>query len=113
MTVGAEVVGIAAVAVVLAQGLTELIKLLISKYVPKKEIVDLHKNCGLTEKEHGWLGTLHSLHHRYDVDGVPIWYVPRSWSETQKEIVDNLRDLAETQNKTLSLLDRIERRIDT
>ncbi len=50
------------------------------------------------------------MHARFDEDGTPLWYVPRSWSSTQDQIVETLRDIAETQRRTVDILERLERR---
>jgi len=39
---------------------------------------------------------MYKMHDKYDADGVPLWYTPRSWSETQKEIIEICRDIATT-----------------
>ncbi len=36
---------------------------------------------------------LTELHSPKDQDGIPLWYMPRSWEDTQKEILTELRTL--------------------
>lgn len=55
------------------------------------------------------------LHDHYDVDGLPSWYVPRSWSVTQEKIIQTqekmlevLREIAHTQSVTAKTIERIE-----
>jgi len=129
--VGAETVGIAAVAMLLGQGLIELLKFLIGKFTEKdqkapvsseeikKLMEDALRAAALNEPHAGQLRTLYEMHMKFDNDGTPIWYVPRSWNETMREIVDKLYKQTEVamrqtelQNKTLSLVERLERRLE-
>jgi len=122
--VGAETVGIAAIAMLLGQGLIELLKFLIGKFTEKdqkqpvsaddikKLIEEALRNSALNEPHAGQLRTLYEMHMKFDNDGTPIWYVPRSWNETMREIVDRLYKTGELQNKTLSLVERLERRLE-
>jgi len=129
--VGAETVGIAAVAMLLGQGLIELLKFLIGKFTEKDQKVpvsseeikklmeDALRAAALNEPHAGQLRTLYEMHMKFDNDGTPIWYVPRSWNETMREIVDKLYKQTEVamrqtelQNKTLSLVERLERRLE-
>ena len=45
----------------------------------------------LTPQQAEELHELHTLHDRLDGDGVPLWYVPRTWHDTQKEMLKELR----------------------
>jgi hypothetical protein len=124
---GAETAGLLAIAMLLGQGLIELIKFLIGKFADKnnekgpapatveqiqKIIHDAVKQSLLHEPQAGQLRTLYEMHMKFDNDGTPIWYVPRSWNETMKDIVDKLYKVTETQNKTLALIERLERRVE-
>ena len=41
------------------------------------------------------VGKIHDMHNVKDSDGFPVWYVPRSWQQTQKEIMElNLKIVA-------------------
>ena len=100
-----ETAAIVGITVMLAQGLIELTKYLVGKLADNKEEK-------LTPEQHNMLKSLYDLHMRYDSDGTPIWYVPRSWNETQKEIAEKLYGVSETQNKTLSIIERLEKRLD-
>ena len=42
----------------------------------------------LTEKEHKALVDLYTMHDAKDQDGIPLWYMPRSWNQTQQEILN-------------------------
>jgi len=99
------IAAIVAIVVCVVEGLIGLVKLLINKFSEKD------KNY-LSEEQQMMLKTLYDLHTHYDMDGVPLWYVPRSWAETQKEVTDKLYAMGETQNKTLSIIERLERRLE-
>lgn len=121
---GAETAGIVAIAMLLGQGLIELLKFLIGKFVEKdkkapasteeiKAIVqESVKQVILHETQAGQLRTLYEMHMKFDNDGTPVWYVPRSWAETNKDIADRLYKLGEVQSKTITILERILERLD-
>ncbi len=50
------------------------------------------------------------MHNTKDGDGVYSWYVPRSWAETQKDIVGCLQKISGTQEAIAGTLERMERR---
>jgi len=52
------------------------------------------------------------IHNKFDTDGAPIWYVPRSWSETQKEIVEMLREISNKLQRLDDILSRLDRRLN-
>ena len=99
------IVAIVAITVCMAKGLIGIVKMLISKLVSKDKDY-------LTPEQNMMLKSLYDLHNHIDTDGVPLWYVPRSWAETQKETVTELRVVTEIQKKTLDIIERIERRLD-
>lgn len=121
---GAETAGIVAVAMLLGQGLIELLKFVIGKFADRNEkkselataedikkiVQEAVKQSLLNEPQAGQLRTLYEMHMKFDNDGTPIWYVPRSWAETNRDIVEKLYMVSETQNKTLALIERIDRR---
>ena len=56
-----------------------------------------------------------NMHNVKDNDGTPIWYVPRSWAETQKNISDSqqqivmsLQSISGTQKSIAKTLERME-----
>jgi len=119
----AETAGIVVITVAIIQGLVGLVRHLIDKNKEGREnsqvdeiqaaIQELKdRPFGLTSEEKTWFRVLYEMHVKYDSDGSPLWYVPRSWSETQKEIADKLSNVSETQNKTLVIIERLERRIE-
>lgn len=50
------------------------------------------------------------MHNIKDNDGVYSWYVPRSWSDIQKDIVVILQHISNSQESIASTLERIERK---
>lgn len=66
----------------------------------------------LSPVEHGWLQDLYDSHNRFDSDGTRIWYVPRSWETTQRDIVNAQQDIAENVRRTIECLERIEARLN-
>jgi len=99
------IAAIVAITVCVVEGLIGIVKILIEKFADKD------KNY-LTEQQTMMLKALYDLHTHYDMDGVPVWYVPRSWADTQKEVTEKLYMLSETQNKTLAIIERLERRLE-
>lgn len=97
------IAAIVAITVCVVEGLLGVIRLGINKFA------DRDKNY-LSDEQTNQLKTLYDLHSHYDMDGVPLWYVPRSWAATQKDIVAELRILSEIQKKTLDIIERLEKR---
>ena len=57
------------------------------------------------------------MHSVRNEDGAPIWYIPTSWADTQKEILHVVGDVSRTQERLagsmerfVEILDRIDRR---
>jgi hypothetical protein len=68
---------------------------------------------GMTEKEHSALMRLDLLHAPKDTDGIPLWYVPRSWAGMQKEIAESCRQISHQQERIADTLSRMEKNNDT
>jgi chromosome segregation ATPase len=90
----------------------ELDERLIEALTKAEEKLDASENCGLTEGQAQELRELHAWHSRVDGDGTPLWYVPRSWAETQKEIADKLQSMTNINYKMLNIIERLERRLE-
>ena len=122
----AETAGIVVVTVAIIQGLLKLSEHLVNKYLDRKEEVAEEKildrleaveskigtDCGLNEMQSMQLRQLHDVLLRVDADGVPLSYIPRSWMETQKEIVDKIQKMTQTEYKMLGIIERLERRLE-
>jgi hypothetical protein len=70
---------------------------------------------GLTPEEHAALIRLDEMHAKYDSDGTPLWYVPRSLTtmiaeivKTQDRIAVRLRDVVKTQDAILQKVGKVE-----
>lgn len=109
-------------------GLFELVKFCINKIKPddsalvtdikdiKEELEELGSIAKQTQQK---TKELYDMHDVKDGDGTPIWYVPRSWADTQKEILHTVdqvsntqKSLASTMERCVTILDRIDRRQD-
>ena len=51
---------------------------------------------------------LWSMHDRYDEDGSPMWYIPRSWNQQNIEIAKILNQVVTTQLDIVKTLERME-----
>jgi hypothetical protein len=121
-----ETAGIVIVTVAVIQGSLKLVEHLVSKYNDRQEEAKLEKiaetlavvqdkignECGLNEIQSQQLKDLHDMHSHRDKDGVPLWFVPRSWADTQKELVDRLQKITEIEFKILGIIERLERRLE-
>lgn len=118
-----EIAGIVAITMATIQGLFKLVE----HYVSDKDsgkIDKVHeslirleekfeqKDVCLTDKQASQLNELHALHSRVDSNGTPLWYVPRSWADTQRELADKLQKITEVQFKTLMLLENIAKHLE-
>jgi ABC-type Zn2+ transport system substrate-binding protein/surface adhesin len=132
LTSNASIVGLFTVLVTLSVSLTKVVEFLIKKALPKKEtlseiefnkIKDIHALLETIIKkkdddeenmkeQHEWVSELHRLHSKSDADGVPLWYVPRSFIETQKEIVTILLNISSQMDKSTYILDSLLKRLE-
>jgi hypothetical protein len=107
--------------IVLSMALVRLIERLIDRLVErkngKKSITPANAGgCrGLTPEEHAALMRLDEMHAKFDPDGTPLWYMPRSWAsmlkdiaETQDRIAVRLRDVVKAQEMIVKRMDRWE-----
>lgn len=99
-----EMAGIVAVCL----GLLELIKFLVNKLVNRASEDRLLNIEEAVEETRAKSKLIYDMHNKYDVDGTPIWYVPRSWAETQKEIIDTCHQISTTQQSIAETLKRLE-----
>ena len=61
----------------------------------------------LSEEERGWIKELYQLHSKTDEDGIPLWYVPRSFNGSQEKILERLDGISRNQQRTADVLDRV------
>ena len=100
------------IVVTVTMGLMKLLEVIISSLINKdanKKLDDIY----IYSRE------LHDMHNKFDSDGTPLWYVPRSWSKVQTEILKTVNTISHTQEKlgdTISrisnVLDKIEQRVE-
>jgi len=95
---------ITALVVGIVMALIKVIEKLIDHNGEKKSI--------LMTDEREWLRELYTQHQKFDENGTPIWYVPRSWDDTQQEIVKALTTVVGDQRRIAELLDKIEQRYE-
>lgn len=62
---------------------------------------------------------LFDMHTKYDNDGMPLWYYPRSTKEENKEILvlqrsvlEKITEITHIQERIVKLLDKLETKID-
>ena len=55
---------------------------------------------------------LHTWHNAKDSDGYPLWYVPRSFVDSQKEIACKLHEISTLLNHSIHVVEAIEKRLD-
>ncbi len=65
----------------------------------------------LTEEEAGLLKDLYNMHNIRDSGGTPVWYVPKSIGEIQKEIMEKLQNISINQAKTSLVLDLLVKKL--
>ena len=99
------IVAIVGITVVLAEGLIGVLKMAMNK---------LFEN-----EQDRMLKAIYDAQTRCDSDGTPLTYTPRSWANTQKDVVtmlghmtSTIADIAATQQRTLDIIDRLERRLE-
>jgi len=64
------------------------------------------------EEQHVWVQELYRQHNKVDADGIPLWYIPRSFIETQKEIVTILLNISSQMDKSTYVLDSLLKRLE-
>ena len=87
----------------LALALIEIIKMLIGRIGNNRN----NNKSVLTSEEKRQLQALFDLHQRFDEDGVALWYVPRSWGDTQNAMANILKDILNTQEQIVKILDKM------
>lgn len=105
-------VAVVGITVALIEGGIGLIKFLVNKLKKEEDTKIQELMLQKLEKIGEETSKTLDMHSRYDADGTPLWYVPRSWANTQKEIVDRLHGITEMNMKMLGIIERLERRIE-
>ena len=132
----ASIVGLFTLLITLSVSLAKIIEFLIKKLLPQKKVLseeELNKIHDIqvvleslvkssdeesekvgdkVEELHEWVKVLYNQHSKVDSDGIPLWYVPRSFIETQKEIVSILLNISAQMDKSTYVLDSLLKRIE-
>jgi len=66
----------------------------------------------LTKEEHEALMSLLNMHATKDQDGIPLWYVPRSWHKTQEEMLKVTREITFAQKETAKALEGVTKVVE-
>jgi hypothetical protein len=61
----------------------------------------------LSQEDKFYLRDLHKMHQKTDENGRPLWYMPTDMAETQKEILDILKDISHSQLDVARILERL------
>lgn len=136
VTSNTSMVGLFTLLITLSVSLAKVIEVLIKKALPQKKTLseeefnqlkdiyslvetvvksneeDSEKIGEKIEEQHDWLRVLYQQHSKVDADGIPLWYVPRSFIETQKEIVSILLNISSQMDKSTYVLDSLLKRIE-
>lgn len=132
LTSNVSMVGLFTLLITLSVSLAKVVEFLIKKALPKKNVLseeeydkikDIYavleslskktddENENL-EEQHQWVQELYRQHSKVDADGIPLWYVPRSFIETQKEIVTILLNISSQMDKSTYVLDSLLKRLE-
>jgi hypothetical protein len=108
-----ETTALVAVLVIVIEGLLGLVKYLVTRGAKQDEEDKLSKISSDVTEVKDTASRLYDMHCKFDSDGTPMWYVPRTWSDTQNKIVERLEKLSHIELKMLGIIERIERRIES
>jgi len=68
--------------------------------------------CTLSVDDKRKIDDLYDWHRKEDDEGRKLWYFPSYFHTTQDKIVEMLRDISSTQEKTARLLAELEKKIE-
>ena len=125
-------IGLYTILITLSISLAKIVEFLIKKALPQKKTLsedefdkleDIYavtetilkkteEDTEIIEEQHEWLNELYRQHSKVDGDGIPLWYVPRSFIETQKEIVTILLNISSQMDKYTYVLDSLLKRLE-
>jgi len=100
MSVSGEMAALIAV----IMGLIEVVKQLIGRLISKSKPSETFE-----AKDREKLNYLYHAHNVKDDDGVPLWYVPRSWATSQAEVLKVLTQQTHILDMVSRTLDRLEK----
>jgi len=105
---------LAGVSVGLVRVVERLVDFVTARRQSRKDGHDRDGNggCALTKGHAEKIGILYEQHQRFDEDGAPLWYMPRSFVDGQRETARLLARTAADQKRTAECLSRIEAKMD-
>lgn len=107
-----ETTALVAVMVIVIEGLFKLVTHIINKDSRGDEedrLNRLLKDMAVVRER---VVRLDDMHYKFDADGTPMWYVPRSWADTQEKIIERLESISQIELKMLGIIERIEKRLE-
>lgn len=123
---------IISVVYVLTKIVEKLVCVIVDKISPKKCILSpedkleikehcnvLAKDCGLSRSEEealfqikDYTRELKEMHNKYDEDGTPIWYFPKSSEKTQDKMLESLNKISNSQDQISRILVGVLEKLD-
>jgi len=97
-----EIGTIFAVVLVLAKVIEILVQFIIKKVSPEV-VAEKHQHNKVAEQ----IQHLYDLHNKYDSNGTPIWYVPRALAATQDKVLETCQSIANSQEKLADTVERV------
>lgn len=109
-----EIGGIFGVCYLLVQGIIEIAKFAIGRRMNGKKAEQPGPECKaiFPEDQKRQLKFLHDIHDRFDDDGSPLWYVPRSWAVNQAKIIELLTTISVNQENLVKAIDKLIEKIN-
>ena len=132
ITSNVSTVGLFSLLITLSIGLVKVIEFLIKKAMPKKKVLSEDESNIIADiatqvesllkkreedseslkEQYEWVHEMYRMHNKVDGDGIPLWYVPRTFIETQKEIVSILLNISAQMDKSTYVLDSLLKRLE-
>jgi len=132
VTSNASMVGLVTLLITLSVSLAKIVEFLIKKAMPAKKVLSeeefnkikdiyaiaesiLKKTEDGTvnlDEQHEWLQQIYRLQSQVDRDGIPLFYFPRSFIDTQKEIISILSNMSTQMDKSTYILDSLLKRLE-
>ncbi len=132
ITSNAGMVGLFTLLITLSVSLAKVVEFLIKKALPVKKTLSetefnkikdtyalvetilkkTEEDSENLEEQHEWVHQLYRLQSKVDRDGIPLFYFPRSFIDTQKEIITILSSISSQMDKSTYVLDSLLKRIE-
>ena len=85
-------------------GLVKIVELLVKKLTKEQSV--------LMTDERRWLESLYDTHSQKDQDGMPLWYVPRTMTDSQTKLQEMLVTLTASQEKICYVLESVAKQLE-